>query len=173
MPSELPALQTFCYSEGTAAAYALATRHAPDRAERFARATKEAIRFLEVMQYDDLDSYFASRPDKVRGGIKYTMNENKIRIDYVGHGLSTLSQWLDARKADPSVTFDIHDPRDLARLAGNRNSVPGLDYTAAPIEIPSGETGGGDAPVADFETEDEEGAVATRATREEDAEEDE
>jgi hypothetical protein len=173
MPAELPAMQTFCYSEGTAAAYALATRHAPDRAERYARATKEAIRFLEVMQYDDLDSYFTSRPDKVRGGIKYTMNENKIRIDYVGHGLSTLSQWLDARRADPSVTFDIHDPRALARLAGSRNSVPGLDYTAAPIEIPSGETAGGEAPVAELETEDEAGAVASRATREDDAEDEE
>src|SRR5262245_32543478 len=102
MPTELPALQSFCYSEGTAPQCALATRSAPDRADRYAGATKEAIRFLEVMQYDDLDSYFVARPDKVRGGIKYTMNEDKIRIDYVGHGLSTLSQWLEARKADPT-----------------------------------------------------------------------
>lgn len=167
MPSELPAMQTFCYSEGTAAAYALATRFAPDRAERYARATKEAIRFLEVLQYDDLDSYFASRPDVLRGGIKYTMNENKIRIDYVGHGLSTLSQWLDARKADPTVAFDVHDPTDLARLAGNRGSVPGLDYSAMPVAPPSGETATGEAPGADIETDEEEGAIASRAPQEE------
>lgn len=100
---ELPAMQTFCYGEGTAAALALARRGAPERAEKFDRSTAEAIRFLDVMQFDDLDSYYLARPEQVRGGIKYTINENKIRIDYVGHGLSTLTQWLDARRGDPVV----------------------------------------------------------------------
>lgn len=142
LPEELPAMQTFCYSEGTAAAYTIAAKYAPERKERYERATLEAIRFLEVMQFDELDSYFAARPEKIRGGVKYTMNENKVRIDYVGHGLSTLSQWLDARRIDPAVTFDIHDPTDLARLAGNRGSVPGLDYAGLPLDVPSGEVPG-------------------------------
>jgi hypothetical protein len=145
MPSELPAMQTFCYSEGTAAAYALATMVAPERKDRYDQSTREAIRFLEVMQFDDLDSYFVSRPDKVRGGIKYTMNENKIRIDYVGHGLSTLSQWLDARRADPSAQVHLYDPTDLARLAGTRHSVPGLDYSGVPAPDFSGEVATGEA----------------------------
>jgi hypothetical protein len=38
------------------------------------------------------------------------MNENKIRIDYVGHGLSTISQFLDAKKLDTTTTVDIRDP---------------------------------------------------------------
>ncbi|MEQ1502354.1 MAG: hypothetical protein ABMB14_08990 [Myxococcota bacterium] len=139
MPSELPAMQTFCYSEGTAAAYTLASKFAPDRAGKYELATREAIRFLEVMQFDDLDSYMFARPEKIRGGIKYTMNENKVRIDYVGHGLSTLSQWLDARRADPAVTAELWDPTDLARPAGRRGSVPGLDYAAVPLAVPSGE----------------------------------
>ena len=102
MPIELPAMQTFCYSEGTAAAYAIAKRFDPERAKKYEQSTLEAIRFLEVMQYDALDSYFLARPQQVDGGIKYAMNENKIRIDYVGHGLSTLSQYLDALALDVS-----------------------------------------------------------------------
>jgi hypothetical protein len=140
LPEELPAMQTFCYSEGTAAAYGLATQFAPDRAHKYEEGTREAIRFLELMQYDELDSYAFPRPEKIRGGIKYTMNEGKVRIDYVGHGLSTLVQWLDARRADPAVTSaEIWDPADLARPAGKRGSVPGLDYSQVPLIYPSAE----------------------------------
>lgn len=142
MPEELPAMQTFCYSEGTAAAYTLALRANDPRVDKYRRATQEAIRFAEVMQFDDLDGYFVSRPIKVRGGVKYTMNEQKVRIDYVGHGLSTLSQWLDARAEDPSVPHDLYPPDDLARPAGTWNSVPGLDYTGLPLVPPSGEVPG-------------------------------
>ena len=139
LPNELPAMQTFCYSEGTAAAYTLAARFDPSRASKYELATREAIRFLEVMQFDELDSYFIPRPQKVKGGIKYTMSENKVRIDYVGHGLSTLSQWLDGRAEMANVRMDLHDPSDLQRLAGTRNSVPGADYSQMPVVVPSGE----------------------------------
>jgi hypothetical protein len=132
-------MQTFCYSEGTAAAYTLASRFDPERAKKYEVSTREAIRFLEVMQFDDLDSYSFARPEKIRGGIKYTMNENKVRIDYVGHAMSTLSQWLDARAADPTVTTDFWDPADLTRPAGVRGSVPGMDYSQVPLIFPSGE----------------------------------
>jgi len=136
LPNETPAMQSFCYSEGTAAAYHIAATTFPERAEKYDMATKESIRFLDVMQFDEIDSYFVAKTDVVRGGIKYTMTENKIRIDYVGHGLSTLSQYLDAREADPAVQLDIHDPTDLERLAGFHDSVPALDYTAKPFRLP-------------------------------------
>lgn len=139
LPEELPAMQTFCYAEGTAAAYALAARSAPERKGKYESATHQSIRFLEIMQFDELDSYFASRPEKIRGGIKYTMNEEKVRIDYVGHGLSTLSQFLAARVEDRAVTREIWDPADLERLAGNPGSVPGQDWSKAPPMLPSGE----------------------------------
>jgi hypothetical protein len=143
LPEELPAMQTFCYSEGTAAAYTLAMRAKDPRKDKYELATKEAIRFLDVMQFDDLDAYWVTRPIKVRGGIKYTMNEQKIRIDYVGHGLSTLTQWLDARAEDPAVTEALHDPADLTRPAGTWNSVPGLDYSGLPMLPLTGEVPGG------------------------------
>jgi hypothetical protein len=107
MPTELPAMQTFCYSEGTAAAYQIASRFKPEVKDKYDISTREAIRFLRVMQFDEYDSYFAAQPELIHGGIKYAMNEQKIRIDYVGHGLSTLSQYLDARAYDPAATLDV------------------------------------------------------------------
>ncbi len=147
LPNETPAMQTFCYSEGTAAAYAMAARHYPDRKGKYELATRESIRFLEVMQFDMGDSYFIARPEMVRGGIKYTMNENKVRIDYVGHGLSTLSQYLDAIHSDPDVTLDIFDPDDLERAAGTFGSVPGLNYSAVEPPAEGGAASSVEAPV--------------------------
>jgi hypothetical protein len=116
--AELPAMQSFCYSEGTAAAYGIAQKFAPDRKEKYALATKETIRFLSVMQYDDVDSYFAAEPGLIHGGIKYALNENKIRIDYLGHGLSTLVQYLDNRATDAAAKepFKLIPPTNLAAL---------------------------------------------------------
>ena len=109
MPTELPAMQSFCYSEGTAAAYHIASTFAVDRKGKYDTSTREALRFLKVMQYDDIDSYFAARPKLIRGGVKYAMNQNKVRTDYVGHGLSTVSQYLDARRADPAIDLELSD----------------------------------------------------------------
>lgn len=100
---ELPAMQSFVYSEGTAAAYAIAIRFRPEAKGKYELATRQSLRFLRVMQYDDVDAYFAARPELVHGGVKYAMNQSKIRTDYVGHAMSTLAQYLEARAADPDV----------------------------------------------------------------------
>jgi len=113
LPQELPAMQSFCYSEGTTAAYTIAAKLKPKQRHKYLVATEESIRFMELMQYDKVDSYYVAKPGKVFGGIKYAMNENKIRIDYVGHGLSTLSQYLDAKVYDPATELDIRDPSEL------------------------------------------------------------
>ena len=107
MTEELPAMQTFCYSEGTAAAYAIARKFRPESKQKYARATRESLRFLRQMQYDEVDTYFAARADLIDGGVKYAMNEAKIRTDYVGHAMSTVSQFLDARAADPESGFQL------------------------------------------------------------------
>lgn len=120
LPDELPAMQTFCYSEGTAAAYAIASKYAPERKDKYDTSTREAIRFLRVMQFDETDSYFAAEPDIIHGGIKYAMNENKIRIDYVGHGLSTLSQYLDAKGEDPAAGLQFTPWEQLAQEAARQ-----------------------------------------------------
>ena len=107
IPQELPAMQTFCYSEGTAAAYHIASKFKPEAKDKYDQSTREAILFLRMMQIEDVDRYFSADPDLIQVGIKYAMNEQKIRIDYVGHGLSTLSQYLDAKEYDPAASLDL------------------------------------------------------------------
>lgn len=122
LPTELPAMQSFCYSEGTAAAYHIAARYKPDHKEKYDLSTREAIRFMDVMQFDETSSYFAVQPDIIIGGVKYAMNEQKVRTDYVGHGLSTLSQYLDARSFDPAVELELRELSLDEPPAGERGS---------------------------------------------------
>jgi hypothetical protein len=97
LPWELPAMQAFVYSEGTAAAYRIAQAFRPERAAKYEAATQQTLRFLRVMQYDQVDSFFAPRPGIVVGAVRYALDDDKIRIDYLGHAMSTMSQYLDAR----------------------------------------------------------------------------
>ena len=107
LPGELPAMQAFCYGEGTAAAYALALRADPSQAPFFEKATRETVRFGLMMQFDDLQTYPFTRGDEVRGGTRYTMNETKVRIDYVYHAQSTLVQYRDAALTDPNLPPEV------------------------------------------------------------------
>jgi hypothetical protein len=103
MPGELPAMQAFCYAEGTAAAYDLALRAKPEEAAYFEKSTREAMRLGLLMQYNELDVYAFSRPKQVFGGIRYALNETKVRIDYVHHGLSAMYQYYKAGLTDSSL----------------------------------------------------------------------
>ena len=99
-PDELPAMQSLCYAEGTAAAYHIAVLYKPQVKEKYDEATKASLFFAKILQYDEVDSYFAAENKLIHGGVRYALNQNKIRIDYVGHAMSALSQYLDARQAD-------------------------------------------------------------------------
>jgi hypothetical protein len=118
--AELPAMQAFCYAEGTSAAYGLALRHAPGRAPYFERATRESVRFGLMMQYTQNSSYGFSRPWETIGGIRYAMNETKIRIDYVYHAQSAMVQWLSAARGDASLPEAL---REGPALPGQLNIV--------------------------------------------------
>ncbi|MFH1463974.1 MAG: hypothetical protein ABIO70_06295 [Pseudomonadota bacterium] len=119
LPYELPAMQAFCYAEGTAAAYALSLRARPEESAYYEKATRETVRFAMQMQFDDLNTYAFSRPAMAHGGIRYAMNETKIRIDYVHHALSAMYQYYQAAQNDPnlpeSVKADV--PTLVERLA--------------------------------------------------------
>ncbi|MCB9763028.1 MAG: hypothetical protein H6739_24725 [Alphaproteobacteria bacterium] len=107
MPRELPAMQAFCYAEGTAAAYQLALRARPEEAPFFERATRESVRLALQMQFDDHQIYPFTRGDEVRGGTRYALNETKVRIDYVHHALSALYQYLMAAREDPNLPEEV------------------------------------------------------------------
>lgn len=104
---ELPAMQAFCYAEGTAAAYQLATRVRPEEREFFETATRESARFALQMQYTDLNTYAFPRGDEVWGGTRYSMNETKVRIDYVHHALSAVYQYVVGARLDPDLAEDV------------------------------------------------------------------
>jgi len=109
MPGELPAMQAFCYAEGTAAAYKLALRYRAEEVAYFEEATRAAARFALVMQFDDNQTYAFSRPEMVRGGTRYAMNETKVRIDYVYHAFSAVYQYLEAAKTDPNLPATVKE----------------------------------------------------------------
>ncbi len=103
LAGELPAMQAFCYAEGTAAAYQLALRFAPEEAPFFEQKTRETLRFALNMQYTPDSVYPFTRGDEVMGGIRYALNETKVRIDYVYHAQSALYQWYEAALTDPNL----------------------------------------------------------------------
>ncbi|MBL8617478.1 MAG: hypothetical protein JNM72_17855 [Deltaproteobacteria bacterium] len=124
LPGELPAMQAFCYAEGTAAAYALAQRFRPADAPFFEQHTRETMRLALQMQYDDLSTYAFSRPDQVNGGIRYALNETKVRVDYVYHAQSAMYQYVVAARTDPQLPAAVRDGPATAsqRLLDARSS---------------------------------------------------
>jgi hypothetical protein len=114
MQEELPAMQAFCYAEGTAAAYQLAIRAAPDESSYFEKSTREAMRLGLAMQYTEHDTYAFSRPYQVLGGIRYALNETKVRIDYVHHALSSMYQYVKAAESDPQLPASVRGDEPAA-----------------------------------------------------------
>ena len=107
LPGELPAMQAFCYAEGTAAAYQLAIRVRPEEREFFEKATRQSARFALQMQYNDNNVYAFPRGDEVWGGTRYAMNETKVRIDYVHHALSSVYQYVLGAREDDQLPEEV------------------------------------------------------------------
>ena len=157
---ELPAMQAFCYGEGTAAAYQMALRQDPSQAAYFELATRETVRIGMQMQHDRLDSLYYARPELVEGGIRYALNEPKVRVDYTYHGQSTFYQWYTAAKDDPSLPPGVKAPPSeaTARFYAAMD-LPGYRAPGAPVRtsvpaapgkgggLPQGALGGGGAAV--------------------------
>ena len=59
------------------------------------------------MQYTEDDTYAFSRPYQVMGGIRYALNETKVRIDYVHHGLSSMYQYVKGAQMDPQLPESV------------------------------------------------------------------
>jgi hypothetical protein len=108
LPDELPAMQAFCYGEGTAAAYSLALQMGDvDEAAYFEKHTRESVRFGMQMQYTERSVYPFSRQKETFGGIRYAMTETKVRIDYVHHALSMMYQYYMAAQRDPNLPAEV------------------------------------------------------------------
>lgn len=131
---ELPAMQAFCYGEGTAAAYAMALRLKPSEAAYFEGATRETVRLGMQMQHDRLDSFYYPRADLVEGGTRYALNEPKVRVDYVYHAQSTLFQWYQTALTDTTLPASVRNPPDeAARRLFQMADMPGFRAPDAPV----------------------------------------
>lgn len=131
---ELPAMQAFCYGEGTAAAYSMALRLRPAEAAYFEKATRETVRFGMMMQHNGLSSFPYSRPEEIEGGIKYAMNEPKVRIDYVYHAQSTFYQWLMAAQNDPNLPASAKaEPDEAMAVLLEKMDYPSYRKPDAPV----------------------------------------
>jgi hypothetical protein len=131
---ELPAMQAFCYGEGTAAAYQMALRARPEEAAYFEKATRETVRIAMQMQHDRLDSLYYSRPELVEGGVRYALNEPKVRVDYTYHAQSTMYQWYIAAKNDVTLPEIARaEPNEAARRLMRMADMPGFRAPGSPV----------------------------------------
>lgn len=91
------ASSTGAYLEGLCEAYELA-REAGDlkRAERYRMALLRGARDLMQLQFqDELDMFYVSRKDRVRGGLRTEVYNNELRVDNAQHALSAVRRMLE------------------------------------------------------------------------------
>ena len=93
------------YLEGLIAAYRLAMAvEDVERAEAYQTAIVRGLRHLIQLQFaDEVDMYYVSQRDRVAGGLRTTVYDNRIRVDNVQHGLLAVLNIL--------ATFDPEDFR--------------------------------------------------------------
>ncbi|HEX7168676.1 MAG TPA: hypothetical protein VF230_16970 [Acidimicrobiales bacterium] len=90
------ASSTGVYLEGLIDAYALAAGTDDDaRAERYRQVIVRGLRsVLQLQLADDVDLYYVSQRDRVRGGVRTEVYDNSIRVDNVQHNLMALRKIL-------------------------------------------------------------------------------
>jgi hypothetical protein len=83
------ASSTGVYLEGLIDAYELAVELGEDeRARLYRRAIARGLRSVMQLQFaDEIDMYYISKRDAVRGGVRTTVYDNSIRVDNVQHNL--------------------------------------------------------------------------------------
>ena len=116
---ETPAINSNGYTEGAAAAYALALRTGRD-VERRRQILVLGVRFALQLQYESYDTtFFLPDPRTAMGGFRYHLNRTRSRNDYSYHAMSALSQALEfLRPQDYPAEHPIPLPRTLTEADG-------------------------------------------------------
>ncbi len=82
------ASSTGIYVEGLAYAYDLARRAGDaDRAQAYLSAIRWGVRSLIQLQYRPENTMFVTQPDRVMGGIRTTVVDNRLRCDNTQHAI--------------------------------------------------------------------------------------
>jgi hypothetical protein len=115
--AELPAINSSGYTEGAAAAYALALRTGRD-IERRRRVLVLGVRFALQIEYEGYaTTYYVPDPETAMGGFRYNLNFSRSRNDYSYHAMSALAQAVaNLRPEDYPAVSPIELPATL-RLA--------------------------------------------------------
>lgn len=101
MATELPAMHGCVYTEGTAAAYQLARLVGDRRRAKLHRATILGCRYaIQQIVTPGVSDFWMPNPRRARGGVRYSLNGNKLRIDYSYHSMSAIYQALKYMPAE-------------------------------------------------------------------------
>ena len=86
------------YLEGLVDAFLLAREVSDrERVDRYRRVIVRALRHVMQLQFrDDIDMFYVSKRQRVRGGLRTALYDNTIRIDNVQHNLLAVLKIVDA-----------------------------------------------------------------------------
>ncbi|MFH1809668.1 MAG: hypothetical protein ABIJ09_13055 [Pseudomonadota bacterium] len=142
-----PSANTATYLEGLAEGLRLALQHGDaERAARYRQHLLLGLRWLGVLQIDDVDATYASDP-RARGGVRQSLEVPLLRIDNTQHSISALvrslqvlfgaaPRWVGGSSESPVAV----PPPDAAVDDSSLSSMPG---EALPerlhVEVPQGE----------------------------------
>lgn len=88
---ELPAINSCGYTEGAAAAFAVALRTGEHVDER-RRSLVTGVRFVLQLQYHpDRSLFYALDPESTSGGFRYNLSFSRVRNDYMYHAMNALA----------------------------------------------------------------------------------
>jgi hypothetical protein len=114
------ASSTGVYLEGLIDAYELAKAlDDNERAARYQQAIRRGLRSSMQLQFvDDVDMFYITKRDAVRGGLRTTVYDNQIRCDNVQHTLMGTMKILDSDVLGPTA------PKAPAKAAGDPPANP-------------------------------------------------
>jgi AMMECR1 domain-containing protein len=87
---------TSIYIEGLTYAYELAEFDGDyERMYEYKKAILLGVHNLINLQFDGADMYYLSHPERVRGALRYRVDDNRIRIDTTQHTIDALNKVMD------------------------------------------------------------------------------
>lgn len=145
---ETPAINSNGYTEGAAAAYALALRTGRD-IERRREILLLGVRFALQIQYEGYaTTYYLPDPQTAMGGFRYNLNFSRSRNDYSYHAMSALAQAYEfLRQEDYPAQTPLPLPRTLSEAEGEPapSDVSGDPEADADAGLDGGVSTNGDA----------------------------
>ena len=92
---EIPGAATASYLQGLVAAHRLAVKAADaKRAAKYARALLLGARYIDQLTFKKVEAFYCVTPKDAVGGVKASLNDPRVRIDYCHQALMAL---LDIR----------------------------------------------------------------------------